>query len=150
MAKPTTARWSKLLIQVEDPASPGTFVAPCGLTTKGLNRPAQTSDTNVPDCDDPDLPSWTERVVRALSASVSGSGVLALESLDIWDGWFAVGDTRNVKVTLDVPLASNGRSWLIPMVLTTFNLTGNESDGKMQVSIELQNDGAIVTTPAAA
>ena len=150
MAKPTTARWSKLLIELGDGGSPETFTAPCGLTSKGFNRSATTSDTNVPDCDDPDAPVWTERVATAFSAQVSGSGVLALDSLDAWDTWFSSGLTKNVRVTMDVPLANNGRYWTVPMVLTSFDLTGNTADGKCQVSVTMQSDGPVVMTPAAA
>src|SRR5690606_33512417 len=59
MAPPKTAAWYKMLIQVGDGADPEVFSAPCGLTTRGLNFSAETSDTTVPDCDDPSLPSWT-------------------------------------------------------------------------------------------
>jgi hypothetical protein len=151
MAKPTTASWTKLLIMLGDGATPTEgFAAPCALTTKGISFTADTSDQNVPDCDDPDLPSWVERVVRGLSAEVSGGGRLALENFDIWQEWWASGETKNVRVKLDVPLANNGGHYAGRFVLTGFTLSGNEDDGKVGIDVTMVSDGEVVWVPASA
>lgn len=148
MAPPKTAPWYKMLIQVGDGADPEVFSAPCGLTTRGINFSAETSDTTVPDCEDPSLPSWTERVARALSAGISGSGVLALATHETWRQWFLSGEARNCRMKLDVPVGDGGGHYEGRFVLTTFNLGASEDDGKISVEVELQNDGAVVWVAA--
>jgi hypothetical protein len=65
MAKPTTLSFANFKVYLGDGASPETFVAPCGFVQKALTLDATTSDTNVPDCDDPEAPAWTERGITA-------------------------------------------------------------------------------------
>ena len=150
MAKPKTASWTKLLIMVGDGGSPTeTFAAPCGLNTKGINFGAETADVTVPDCNDPSLPAWIERVVRSLSGTVPGSGLLALEALPVWRAWFFSGAPRNCRIKIDVPLADNGGHFAGRFVITTFNIGAAEDDGKIQVEIELQSDGEVIWVPAA-
>jgi hypothetical protein len=153
MAKPTTASWSKLLIMLGDGATPTeTFAAPCALTTKGISFTADTSDSNVPDCDDPDLPSWVERVPRGFSAEISGGGRLALgaDNLGKWVTWWESGAAKNIRVKLDVPLADNGGHWAGRFVLTAFGISGNEDDGKIGIEVTMQSDGEVVWVDASA
>lgn len=140
MARPTTLRGSKLLIKLGDGASPETFAAPCALTTRSFTRTAGVNEFNVQDCDDPDAPVWTERVKSALSSSLSGSGTLAKESLDLYEAALADRDSRNVLITIDY--AVGPRSYSGKYHLTTLEITGEE-DGLIQVSIELQSDGPV-------
>ena len=148
MARPTTASWTKLLIMLGNAASPEVFTAPCALTTKGISFSADTSDSNVPDCDDPDAPSWVERVKRSLSAGITGSGRLAMESLPTWWNFYKQDESKNVRVKLDVSAANNGGHWAGKFVLTAFNIEGNENDGKIGVSVTLASDGEVVWVPA--
>jgi hypothetical protein len=48
MAAPETLRFGQFLIELESTDSPNTYRAPCGLTSKGFSRKAQTGDTVVP------------------------------------------------------------------------------------------------------
>lgn len=149
MAKPTTASWSKFLVLVGDGAGPEVFTAPCALTAKGLDISADTSDSNVPDCSDPDLPSWVERVVRGLSGTISGSGRLALGTASsMWRAWALNGSAKNVRIKIDVPLANDGGYFAGSFLLTRFRLTGNESDGKIGVDVTLVSDGPLTWTAA--
>lgn len=142
MAKPTTVKGSKFLILLGDQASPEVFSAPCGLSTKGIDFSASTNDVNVPDCDDPDAPQWTERVINALSASVTGSGVMAAESFAKWKDWFLAADSRNVQAKIDeVTLGYFSGAF----VLTGFRVTGNLGE-KIQVELTMQNDGQVTYT----
>lgn len=120
-----------------------TFAALCGLTTKGINFSAETSDWTVDDCEDLDAPVWTQRVVDALSATVSGSGVLAMEDLATYRDWFASGEAREVRVKLDIPGASDGGYWSGTFVLSSFNVTG-ERRTRVACEMELQNNGPVV------
>jgi hypothetical protein len=142
MAKPTTLRWSKLSIWPSDGASPEDFTSQvCGLNAKGFSITADTSDSNVPDCDDPDLPSWTERAVRALSSGVSGSGLLAEETFAFWRAWMLSGEAKNVRIVVD--LATTPGYFVGSYLLTQFELNGSEADGKLGVTLALSSDGPI-------
>ena len=63
MTQATTYPFSKFLVKIGDGAAPEVFTDPCGLTSKGFTRTANLNDTNIPDCDDPDAPSWLGRDV---------------------------------------------------------------------------------------
>lgn len=142
MTKPTTASGTKLLILVGDGASPEVFTEPCGLTTKSLDSQAETSDTIVPDCADPDAPAWKERAVTALSRDFSGSGVLAKESVKMWDDWYKSGLSKNCKV--QVP-GTGWLTWTGKYLLTNFKITG-ERGTKVQVEVSMSSDGEIVSS----
>lgn len=147
MAKPDTMKGSHLLIMLGDGTSPETFAAPCGLVTKAINFDATTNDFNVPDCADPDAPSWTERVVDALSAGVPGSGVVSLADLDTWRVWFFSGLAKNVQVVLDEDLARGGGHFAMSAVMTTFNITGNKGE-LAQLEINIQSNGEVTWVDA--
>lgn len=149
MTKPTTLTFGKFLIKVGDGADPEVFSAPCGLTTKSFNQTASSQETVVPSCDQPDAPAYVERAIDALSAEISGSGVLAAESIDVWRDFFESGESKNCRVYLDVPLADNGGYWQGAFVLTQFNV-GAERGKKVSVEVTLQSDGEYTWTDAAA
>lgn len=113
MTKPTTLTYGHFLILLGDGASPETFSEPCGLTSKGFAQTASTQDTNVPDCDDPDAPAYVERAIESLSGEITGSGVLALESLPVWRAFYEGAISKNCQIKIDAPLADNGGYWKI-------------------------------------
>lgn len=141
MARPTTLRGSKMLVQIGDGGTPEVFTAPCALSTKGFNRTASANEFNVPDCDDPDSPVWTERAKSALSAGITGSGTLAKESIDVWEDFLEAVDSRNVRVVIDYSVGP--RTYEGKYHLTNFSLTG-EQDGLIQYEIELASDGPVL------
>lgn len=150
MARPTTVLGSKLLLQIGDGAEPTeAFVAPCALTSKGINFSAESNDFNIPDCDSEEDAVWTDRVVSALSAGVSGSGTLATESLDLWEEWFFSAGPKNIRVKIDKPLAQGGRHYAMSAILTSFNITGNIGE-LSQIEVEIASNGEVVPVPAAA
>lgn len=142
MAQPTTASASKLSIWIGNSASPGIYVAPCGLNTRGINFSATVNDVTVPDCDDPDLPAWTQRTVQALSAGINGSGVLALESLPTWQSFYFGAVSLMCRVLID---HADGYRFDGLFLLTTFNITG-QIGNKIQVEVGMQSDGEVVAT----
>lgn len=145
MALPTTLSASKLTIWIGDSASPGTFVAPCGLTTKGIQFSANTNDITIPDCDNPDAASWTGRVVESLSATINGSGVLAMEALATWRAFFEAATEKLCRVVIDDGAGAIGGHWDGLFVCTGFNVTGNLGE-KIQVEITAQSAGAVTWT----
>lgn len=148
MARPTTLKGSKVIILLGDGATPTeVFTAPCALTTKSINFSATTNDQNVPDCDDPDAPTVTERVVAALSAAVTGNGTLAMESFDEWRDWFDSGAAKNIQVKVDATAANNGGYWSMSALLTTFNVGGNQGE-LATIEVGIVNAGAWTWTDA--
>lgn len=142
MAKPTTLPFSKFLLLIGDGASPEVFAAPCGFTSKNFDVAASSNGIEVPDCDDPDAPAWTERVVKALSASGGGSGIMAKESFTLWNEWALSGLPGNVRVKLDEP----GMGYYSgSFILSKFGLKASLGD-KVQVDIGLESDGQVIWT----
>lgn len=141
MAQPHTYTFGEMLIELGNGLDPETFAAPCGLTTKSFNGQAATNDTNVPDCDDPDAPSWLERDVVSLSRDISGSGVLAEESLEIWDDWFTSALPKNCRISL-IDGVNGDRVWSGSYILSGFEITGNKGE-KVQVSVTMVSNGEI-------
>lgn len=148
MAKPTTLKWSKLSIWPGDGADPEDFTAKvCGLNSKGISFSSDVAESNIPDCTDPDLASWTERVVRALSAGVTGSGLLAEETFAFWRDWALSTNPKNVRIVID--LATTPGYFHGSFVLTAFEISGSEADGKIGVSLTLSSDGPVGWTAGA-
>jgi hypothetical protein len=132
--------------------SPDTFVAPCGFTQKALTLSATSSETNVPDCDDPTAAAWVEREVAALSGQITGSGVMALESLDEWREWFESGDVRPIRAQFDTTLANNGGYYEGNAILTNLGFsTALQQDGnKIQLAVTIDSAGEWTWFDAAA
>jgi predicted secreted protein len=145
MALPTTLSASKLSIWIGDSMSPGLFVSPCGLTTKGIQFTANANDVTVPDCDNPDAPAWVGRVVESLSAGISGSGVLAMEALATWRAFFFNATAVMCRVVIDDGAGVLGGHFDGLMLCTNFNITGTQGE-KIQVEITTASDGAMVWT----
>lgn len=144
MAQPTVLVGTKLLILVGDGATPEVFAQPCGLTTRGIDFSASTNTTLIPDCDDPEAPAWEAKDVNALSASVTGNGVMAIESFDIWNDWFQEAQARNCQIKLDSALLGY---WAGQFILTGLKYGGQRGQ-KVTVDITMANTGAVTWVPA--
>lgn len=145
MALATTRSWSKMTIWPGDGASPEVFTSKvCGLTSKGFTISSDMTESMVPDCADPDLPSWVERITKSNSAEISGSGVMAEETFAFWRDWKLDGSAKNVRVMLD--LLTNDGYFSGSFLLSSFELTGNQDDGKINVSVTLQSSGEVEWT----
>lgn len=145
MAQPTVIAGTKLLILVGNGASPETFSNPCGLTTRSFDMSASTNSTLIPDCDDPEAPAWEAKDVNALSATISGSGVLATESFDLWNNWFMSAQSKNIQIKLDHPSLGY---WTGSFIITGFKV-GGQRGNKATVDMTMVNDGAVTWVDAA-
>ena len=99
MAQPTTAKFGKMLIELGT-GDPVVYAAPCGFTTKGVTISKNLQETNIPDCDDPDSPIWVGRDVLSQSATISGDGVAAAESVPDWDDAAMTTESIPMRVTI--------------------------------------------------
>jgi predicted secreted protein len=136
MAQAQTLKYSTFLILI-GAGTPVAYASPCGLNSKGFSRTAATNDTNVPDCDNPDAPSWLERDVVSLSGQMTGAGVVADEDFDVWNDWFESGLSKTVQVTLGT------RTWQGKVILSKLDLTGQRGQ-RVNFSATLDSDGEIL------
>jgi hypothetical protein len=146
MAQPTTARFGKFKVYLGDGGDPIVYTAPCGFTSKSLTLTKSLSEVNLPDCDDPDAVAWVGRDASSLSASVSGEGVLAAESVETWlDAWENV---ESVPVKIEVEFPAKTITWTGYMHVATFT-SGAQQGGRATANIEMQSDGELerVVTP---
>lgn len=143
MAKPTTLSFSKFVVLLGNGAVPEVFAAPCGFTKNSLKLSMATSDTVVPDCDDPEAAAWTERFVSSLSGQVAGSGVLAMESLSIWRDWALSGQSQNIRILFNLPGANGGGYFQGAGILSDFSADVDRASegGRVQISVTIDNDG---------
>ena len=77
------------------------YAAPCGFTSKGITLSKNLSEVNIPDCDNPDDPIWVGRDVTSQSATITGDGVAAGESLPDWNDAFMSTDPVPMRVTIE-------------------------------------------------
>jgi len=101
MAQPTTAKFGKMLVELGDDATPTVWAAPCGFTSKGVTLSKNLQEVNIPDCDDPDAPTWVGRDVLSQSATITGDGVAAAESVPDWDDAAMSTESVPMRVTID-------------------------------------------------
>jgi predicted secreted protein len=146
MAAPTTASWTKFIIQLGDGGGTEVFTPPCGLTSKGIAFSATTAETAVPDCANPSLPAWIERDVRDKSATITGSGILAMEARETWWNWYSSGAAKNCRVKIDAPM---GGHWAGSFQLTALEFGAGRDDGKIQLNtVTLMSDGEVIWVDA--
>jgi hypothetical protein len=140
MADPTTARFGKFRVKLGDGNSPELFAVPCGFTSKSLTLTKALTEINLPDCDDPDAVAWVGRDAESLSASISGEGVLAAESVEAWlDAWENV-EPINVEIEIEFPAKTI--TWTGQMHVATFTPAA-EQGGRVTATVEMQSDGEL-------
>lgn len=151
MAAPLTLSFSNFRVYISDTDSPGVYTAPCGFTQKSLVIDAETSDTNVPDCDSPEAAAWTERAVTALSATINGSGVMAMASLALWRNWALAATARTVRVEFNETGANGGGYYEGDAILQSLGhaVTLGSDGGKVQLNVNMISTGAWTWTAAA-
>lgn len=147
MAQPTVATFGKFLVLLGDGASPEVFSAPCGFTERSFELKADTSSTQVPDCDDPDAPAWEDKDVSTLSSTITGQGVMALEALPTWRAWYFSGAAKNVRVQLALPTGKGPGYYQGAAVLTSLKHDSNIGE-KCKLSVNIENTGAWSWVPA--
>lgn len=150
MAKPKTVRFGKFLLKLgapgATPTDPLVYSAPCGFTNRSLALSKNLEDVNIPDCDDPDAPSWVGRDVSSLTASVTGEGILAEEAAELWLEAFK--SIEPVPVRIELLLSVGQIIWTGDMHLSSMTVAA-ESGGRVTLNVEMQSDGELegVYTP---
>jgi len=131
---------------VKDTSGTVTYVAPCGLTTKNLQISKNLQEVDIPDCDDPDAPSWIARDVQNLSITISGDGVAAAESVPDWNA--AAISTASVPMKVEIEFSVGVKTFTGDFVVDQLTF-GAEQGGRVTLAFNAQSDGQIadVWTP---
>jgi hypothetical protein len=141
----TTLKFSEFIIELEDRTTPGTFNRPCGLTSKGFKRSANTTESMVPNCDDEALPAELQRGVTALDWSIDGAATIDLDDMDDWEARYSNAEEINVRISRrDIagtdPINSYV-AWIGPALITTFDITAEHGAKAATGSITLTGAG---------
>lgn len=97
MAQALTVRFGEQALLIGDGADPEVFSAPCGITSLTKSTSTNTSDVDIPDCDDPDLVVWLGIDEVSKRMTLTFSGTIAQQSLALWQEWELDGGLRNVR-----------------------------------------------------
>ncbi len=151
MTAAKVVRGKSLLIKVSDGAGTPTFAHPCLINAaRGIAFSAETNQTRVPDCDDPELLAWLRREKTAIGATINGAGVLHTPDTEFYFNWVASADPIAVQTELNgVVLANGGGHFAGNWHCTQYEITGDLGD-YAQCSIGLENDGPVTWVDAAA
>lgn len=141
MASAKTIRFGDQVLLLGNAASPEVFTAPCGLTTLNLTVNIETNDTNVPDCTDPNLPSWLISDEVSKQMVVGGDGVLDTDAMQIYRAWLLAGGSKNIRWLTAGTGANGGGYWSAPGILSSYEETG-ERGSRWNVSISIKLQGA--------
>lgn len=148
MAQVKSLKFAEQVLMLGDGATPSElFAAPCGFESLTLTVNIETNTTNLPDCDDPDLPAWLVSDEVSKQMVVAGNGTLDTDSMQLWREWLLAGGEKNVRWVTSGTAANGGGYFSAPAILTTFEESG-ERGQRWQSSIAVTLNGKPVWTPA--
>ena len=142
MAQATVIGFSKFKVELGDGATPEVFAAPCGFLARAFNEVKNLSEVIIPDCDDEEAASWIGRDVLSMTWNVTGNGVLAEESVELWEEFKASTTSRSVRITMEYPttiVTKTGKAHL-----ASFAGSANKGE-KGTFDVDLQGDGELIT-----
>lgn len=144
MTAATTIKGGRLRVLL-DLTGGGTYAAPCGFSSKSLTFTKGLEEVSIPDCDDPDKVDWVGRDATSLSISVSGEGVLAVESGETWlDAWESV-DSVAAKIEIEFPATTI--TYTGSMHVESLEM-GAPNGRRVTLNVSMQSDGEMVRTSA--
>lgn len=139
MVKAITEKFEELVLEVET-STPGTYARICGLIGVDVTRATQVDSEEVPDCDDESLPLATEKQVRSLDVSVSGTGVWAQQSHEMLLDWYYSSATKNIRIGNTNAASGDTEYEQGPALLTSLGQARTKGK-KVSAAIEIQFDG---------
>ncbi|MER9164400.1 hypothetical protein [Mesorhizobium sp. M0715] len=135
---------SKLLVQIGNGADPEVFDHDCLINTKrGVQFSSETTDTIMPDCDNPEDPAWKSVSKDGLQATISGAGMLYAASLGEWWDWYNSDDSKNVRFNV-----TTAGYWQGAFKLTQFEVTADGNKDTATSTVTMVSDGAVAWTAA--
>lgn len=147
MAAVKAINGTSLLVQIGDGGGPEVFTHDCLInTSRGIQFASETNRQTIPDCDALDATAWQSLSKDALTATINGAGMLHTASVETWFNWFNSNTSKNVRVLLNgVTGANGGGYWAGAFKLTGFEITG-ERNAKAEITVTIENDGAVTWT----
>lgn len=142
MAQPELLKDGYVNILLQTAAGPPAVFTPiCGLTTRSFSESINTTDRFIRDCSNPeDVPI---RRITATGAqwSLSGSGLLARESIAIVRA--ALGVQQNWRFAIGKPAGATGWDGYFqgPAILTAINYGATEGEF-VSLELTIASDGA--------
>lgn len=149
MAQVKSFKFGETMILIGDGATPEVFAAPCGLNEMTMTMTADTAETILPDCANPDDPAWKVTDVSALQMTLSGTGVLDKDARVTWEDWMMSGAEVNVRWMYDVLLADGGGYYQAPAILTNITVTATRGQ-RATVDVSITLNGKPTFTDASA
>lgn len=140
MVTPTTLTGTQLYIKIGNGASPEVFAHPCLINAeRGITFRSNSNDIIVPDCTNPDDPAWRQIVKDALSAGVTGAGILdnVLATIQSYTTWWKGDTAKNIQVWLGTI-----GYWEFPAKLTEWQITG-ERNNKIMTTLSIESDDIV-------
>jgi len=144
MATALSYRFSGVRILLGDGATPEVFAAPCGFTERSISFNNELGETNSPDCADEDAAAYTERDVVSTSVSISGQGVLAVDSIATWIAYFASKVSKNCRAELWRNGVITGY-WAGAFQMESLEIGATKGE-RATLQVSLQSDGAVAWT----
>ncbi|WP_426163104.1 phage tail tube protein [Sandarakinorhabdus sp. DWP1-3-1] len=140
MALPEVLEDGYVTILLGNGAGPEVFTAVCGLTTRGFVEQVNTADRFIRDCADPAAIPIRKLTKTGKQWSLSGSGYLARESLEMVQA--ASGVTKNWRFKIGEPAGDLvfGGYYAGPAMLTTISTGATEGD-LVSIELTIQSDG---------
>jgi hypothetical protein len=150
MALAKVVRGKSLLIKVSDGGGTPVYAHPCLINAaRGIVFTAESNQTRIPDCDDPELISWIKREKTALGATINGAGVLNTPDTEEYFNWWKSTSAKVIRVELSGVSGANGGGYFQGSFhLTNFEITGDLGE-YAQCSVSLESDGEITWVDAA-
>lgn len=141
MAYPTTIKGQKVALQRETD-TPGTYATVCGITTKGLQRTRQTTDTVVWDCTDPDASPIVERDILNGDWTMTGSGQAVITALDDIEEDYESGEAHNYRIVFFGTGSTVVRSYTGSTIITDLTI-GAVNGERASISLTLAGSGVL-------
>lgn len=141
MAQATTIRGGKVRIMLGAGTAPIVYSAPCGFTSRSITFTKGLEEASVPDCDNPDKIDWIGRDATSLSISVSGEGVLAVESVDTWDAAWLSLDSVPARIEIEFPAKTI--IWVGRLHIESLEI-GATNGARSTLNVSMQSDGEFV------
>jgi predicted secreted protein len=99
----------------------------------------------IPNCLTPEDPAWKVTTKDGLSATIPGSGMVHTSSIETWWDFFKSGNTKNIRVKVDVPGSDGGGYWQGAFHLSSFEITGTRKEVATN-TVNLVSSGAVTWT----
>lgn len=144
MALPDTRAGYQARLYLGTDADPVVYEIACGIETTDFTQSRSEIARPIRDCAQDFAPPVMVRLPGMKEATISGSGLIAMEFIDDLQAAYAATTARYWKVEFE-----DGPIWAGPFIMTSLQITAN-ADGTSfsDISISLSSAGDITYTAA--